>query len=142
MLYDGAEIFLLEERVMNEIYALIRSVGVTSKYKGYYYLADAIYITLNMRVEDGPMKITKDIYPILATKYNVKQSNIEHNIRTVVNICCNNHEAELEKIIGPRANYRFSNADFIDSLAYYLKELRKAHRGTATAESGKRSGLR
>ena len=29
------------------------------------------------------MKITKDIYPILARKYKSTPSNVEHNIRTI-----------------------------------------------------------
>ena len=123
---------------MNDIYELIRHIGVTSKYMGYYYLADAIEITLNMRSEDKPMKVTKDIYPILARKYKVKPHNIEHNIRTVVNICCNNHEAELEKIIGYRTKYRLSNADFIDYLAYYLKQMRE-EQGSFSEEWQRRS---
>ena len=51
-------------------------------------------------LQERPMKITKDIYPILARKYKSTPSNVEHNIRTLVNICWINHKEDLELIAG------------------------------------------
>ena len=69
---------------MKEVYGTIRKLGATSKYKGYYFVAEAIRMT--MEFQERPMKITKDIYPRLAKKFKSKPSNIEHDIRTIVNV--------------------------------------------------------
>ena len=73
---------------MKEVYGTIRKLGATSKYKGYYFVAEAIRMT--MEFQERPMKITKDIYPRLAKKFKSKPSNIEHDIRTIVNVCWEN----------------------------------------------------
>ncbi|MDD7219853.1 MAG: sporulation initiation factor Spo0A C-terminal domain-containing protein [Clostridia bacterium] len=103
---------------MSEIYGLIRKLGATSKYKGYYYVADAVKLSMNM--QERPLKITKDIYPILARKYKSTPSNIEHNIRTLVNLCWVNHKDVLEEIAGCTMDYKPTNSEFIDILAYYM----------------------
>ena len=69
---------------MREVYGTIRKLGATSKYKGYYFVAEAIRMT--MEFQERPMKITKDIYPRLAKKFKSKPSNIEHDIRTIVDM--------------------------------------------------------
>mgnify|MGYP000544384428 FL=1 len=70
---------------MRKVYHLIRQMGVTSKYKGYYFVADAV--KLSMETAGYPLRITKDVYPPLARKYKSTPNNIEHDIRTVVNVC-------------------------------------------------------
>ena len=55
---------LWEGQKMREVYGTIRKLGATSKYKGYYFVAEAIRMT--MEFQERPMKITKDIYPKLA----------------------------------------------------------------------------
>ena len=79
---------------MSEVYGLIRKLGATSKYKGYYYVAEAV--NMAKELQERPMKITKDIYPILARKYKSTPSNVEHNIRTLVNTGWSNRSEELE----------------------------------------------
>ena len=49
---------------MRKVYGLIRRMGATSKYKGYYFVAEAVRITLEH--QEQPIRITKDIYPLLA----------------------------------------------------------------------------
>lgn len=49
---------------MSEVYGVIRKLGATSKYKGYYYIADAVEMAGEIR--ERPVKVTKDIYPIIA----------------------------------------------------------------------------
>ena len=68
---------------MRKVYRLIRQLGMTSKYKGYYYVAEAVM--MSMELQDYPIKITKDIYPYLAKKFKSTPVNIEHDIRTVIN---------------------------------------------------------
>ena len=107
---------------MREVFHLIRKMGVTSKYKGYYYLAEAVQIS--MEIPEYPRKITKDIYPILAKKYKSTPNNIEHDIRTVINICWASNKALMECIAGCRLKFKPTNSEFIDMLAYYLDQLK------------------
>lgn len=103
---------------MREVYGLIRRLGATSKYKGYYFVAEAVKVS--MEIQERPMKITKDVYPILAKKFKSTPSNIEHNIRTLVNICWITHRDVMEEIAGYTLEYRPTNSEFVDILAYYL----------------------
>ena len=94
---------------MSAVYGVIRKLGATSKYKGYYY------------VEDAPVKVTKDIYPVIARKYKSTPSNVEHNIRTLVNLCWMNHKDTLEEMAGCTMADKPTNSEFIDILVYYLR---------------------
>ena len=78
---------------MSEVYGLIRKLGATSKYKGYYYVAEAVRMA--QKIQERPVKITKDIYPIVARKYKSTPSNVEHNIRTLINLCWESHKDVL-----------------------------------------------
>ena len=105
---------------MREIYRLIRQLGVTSKYKGYYFLAEAVKLSVEM--QGRPIKVTKDIYPTLARKFKSKPVNIEHNIRTVLNLCWSSGKETLNAIAGYSLRYKPTNSEFIDILAYYLSQ--------------------
>ena len=105
---------------MREIYRLIRQLGVTSKYKGYYFLAEAVKLSVEM--QGRPIKITKDIYPTLARKFKSTPVNIEHNIRTVLNLCWSSGKETLNAIAGYSLRYKPTTSEFIDILAYYLSQ--------------------
>ena len=103
---------------MREVYGTIRRLGATSKYKGYYFVAEAIHMT--MEFQERPMKITKDIYPRLAKKFKSKPSNIEHDIRTIVNVCWENHRERLEQIAGYPLEYTTNNSLFLYMISIYI----------------------
>ena len=105
---------------MRQVYNLIRRLGVTSKYKGYYYVAEAV--RLSMEAPDQPMKITKDIYPKLASKYKSTPINVEHDIRTIINVCWITNKEGVERIAGYKLSYKPTNSEFIDMLAFYLTQ--------------------
>lgn len=105
---------------MREVYHLIRKLGVTSKYKGYYFVAEAVRISMEM--PERPMKITKDIYPYLAKKFKSTPMNVEHDIRTVINVCWTVNRETMDDIAGYHLIYRPTNSEFIDMLAYYLSQ--------------------
>lgn len=110
-----------EGRCMKRICGLIRKLGATSKYKGYFFVAEAVKIS--MRHQYKPMHITKDIYPCLATKYKSTPTNIEHDIRTLINVCWEGNKSFLDEIAGYPLEYKPTNSQFIDMLAYYLREM-------------------
>ncbi len=103
---------------MREVYRLIRKLGATSKYKGYYFVAEAVKIS--MESQDRPLKITKDIYPYLAKKYKSTPMNVEHDIRTLINVCWMVNRETMNEIAGYPLPYRPTNSEFVDMLAYYL----------------------
>lgn len=70
-----------------------------------------------------PLRITKDIYPCLARKYRSTPTNIEHDIRTMVNVCWEGNKKLLDEIAGYPLEYKPTNSEFIDMLAYYLREI-------------------
>lgn len=106
--------------VMREVYRLIRKLGATSKYKGYYFVAEAV--KLSMESQERPIKITKDIYPRLAKKFKSTPMNVEHDIRTVINVCWTANKETLDQIAGYSLNYKPTNSEFVDMLAYYLSQ--------------------
>ena len=106
---------------MKNVYGLIRRLGATSKYKVYYFLAEAIKMT--MEFQEEPMKITKDIYPRLAKKFRSTPMNVEHDIRTVINVCWITNKEALEKIAGYPLTYKPTYSEFVDILAYYLNQM-------------------
>ena len=61
---------------MSAVYGVIRKLGATSKYKGYYYVVDAVEMA--QKIYERPVKVTKDIYPVIARKYKSTPSNVEH----------------------------------------------------------------
>lgn len=105
---------------MKEICSTIRKLGITSKYKGYYYLVEAI--SMSMAQEDRHIRITKDIYPYLARKYITTPSNIERDMRTVISACWKMNKHGLDKIAGYPLKFKPTNSEFIDIIAYYLTE--------------------
>lgn len=105
---------------MKEIYGIIRKLGITSKYKGYYFLAEAVNMVMEQK--DGNIKITKDIYPNLSKKFKSTPSNIERDIRTVINTCWETNKSGLDKIAGYPLKFKPTNSEFIDMIAYYLTE--------------------
>lgn len=109
---------------MRRIYGLMRKLGANSKYKGYFFAADAICMTMNY--QNKPLRITKDIYPHLAKKYKTTSINIEHNIRTLVNVCWEGNRELLEEIAGYSLSYKPTNSEFIDMMAYYLLEMEES----------------
>lgn len=108
---------------MREVYAIIRRLGATSKYKGYYYVAEAVKIS--METPDLPIKITKDVYPYLAKKFKSTPMNVEHDIRTLINVCWLTNKEGMDNIAGYVLNYKPTNSEFIDMLAYYLSKIER-----------------
>ena len=83
---------------MKKVYGLIRRLGANSKYKGYFFVAEAVKISMGDQCK--PLRITKDIYPCLARKYRSTPTNIEHDIRTMVNVCWEGNKKLLDEIAG------------------------------------------
>lgn len=100
------------------IYKLLRHFNINSKYKGYPLMIEAI----NIYIEHygGYIQITKDVYPILAEKYNTTPYCVERNIRTIVELCWKNKRQSVKEIIGHEITICPTNSDFLDAVAYTI----------------------
>ena len=106
---------------MQKIYGTIRKIGAISTYRGFHFLADAIYT--KMCRQNKSTMITKDIYPYVARKYKTTYMNVERCIRIVINACWKKNKDGFEEIAGYSLTHKPSNSEFIDMVAYYLSEL-------------------
>lgn len=98
---------------------ILRTCHVTSRYRGYRYLVDAVDLVSNQ--PDVDFRITKDIYPALALKHHTTSYCIEHNIRTVVKRCWSCNRSYVETVLGYKPPQCPSNMEFINSIAYFLE---------------------
>ena len=60
----------------------IKEMGITPKYMGFYYLIEILDLLINQGVI--VRSFSKQVYPMLAQKYNKKESTIERNIRSLI----------------------------------------------------------
>ena len=104
---------------MNTVVNVIRELGVTSKYKGYDQIIDAL--EQKQKCGLGYCKVTKDVYPRVARMHHTKPWNVEQNIRTVVRYCWDNSRAQLNRMAGRKLMMMPTNAEFLDILTWYVK---------------------
>lgn len=102
---------------------IIRKFRITSKYKGYPLIIEAIQIATEHYGEY--IQVTKDIYPVLAARHHISKESVERNIRTVVEKCWENDRELIQKMAGYKMTYCPTNSDFIDFAAYYIRVTQK-----------------
>ncbi len=61
----------------------VKEIGIQPKYMGFYYIVEIMDLLINQNM--SVRSFSKQIYPMLAKKYNKKENTIERNIRSVVN---------------------------------------------------------
>jgi len=61
----------------------VKELGITPNYMGFYYIIEILDLLLN----EGMIvrSFSKQVYPMLAKKYNKKEITIERNIRNLIN---------------------------------------------------------
>ncbi len=99
------------------VYEVVRQLGMTSKYDGYYYVIEAVKIRIEIQ---RPYKITKDIYKVLAVQYGTRSGNVEAGIRRLSRLCWTYHRDLLIHMAGFKLEEPPTNRQFIDILAYYV----------------------
>lgn len=106
---------------MQMIYSTLRKLGLTSNYRGFHFLSDAIHLAIQNQFK--PIFITKDIYPQIAQKYNTTPCNVEKCISIAINACWVKNRNGMNRIAGFQLTYKPTNSEFIDMVAYCLSEL-------------------
>lgn len=96
---------------------LLHLLGVPSNMKGYLYIKEAINI---MYHTNNNMVFNRDIYPLIADKYNTTISNVERSIRHAIEICILRCDTKIiERIFGNTIDYiraKPTNKEFIYTL--------------------------
>ena len=112
----------------SKITNIMHTVGIPARVKGYQYIREAILLFINNTGSCN--KITKDIYPEIAKKFNSTPSRVERAIRHALEISWNNNKSNVSSLVfgSPIVFYdkRPTNSEFIASIADKLQlEARK-----------------
>lgn len=106
------------ELSIEDVYALLRSLGAGANYKGFFPTADAIWLCVQS--EDNLTLVTKRLYPEVAQKYGTSWSAVERNIRTIAAVVWERNPVLLAKLAGFPLLQRPSSTQFLDILAASL----------------------
>ena len=60
-------------------------IGVNKAYIGFFYLVDILDILINSDIKIS--SFSKDVYPIVAKKYDKTEWTVERNIRHLISVC-------------------------------------------------------
>ena len=101
-----------------EIKQILNTLGVTSKYKGYYPTIDAVEMFVNRYGEC--INLSQELYPQLSHKYNMSCYSIEHNIHTIANKAYRSNKKLLGTLLDEELTKCPSNYLFLEAIAFYI----------------------
>ncbi|MEL7564200.1 MAG: sporulation transcription factor Spo0A [Dehalobacterium sp.] len=106
-----------------EVTNIIHQMGVPAHIKGYQYLRDAILFVIDEVNLLGA--ITKELYPMIAQKYNTTASRVERAIRHAIELAWDRGNVEMmNKFFGYTINVergKPTNSEFIAMVADKLR---------------------
>jgi len=106
-----------------EVTNIIHQMGVPAHIKGYQYLRDAILLVIDEVSLLGA--VTKELYPMIAEKYNTTPSRVERAIRHAIELAWDRGNVELmNKFFGYTINVergKPTNSEFIAMVADKLR---------------------
>lgn len=120
--FNSSTIFK-EESLESKITNIMHLVGIPAKLKGYQYIRESVIIFIN----NGNIsnKITKDIYPEVAKKFNTTPTRVERAIRHALEISWKNDRGSISNLLFGNPfmfqEKRPTNSEFIASIADKLK---------------------
>lgn len=100
-------------------------LGISPKTKGYYFILYALEIYCALDIKPGTIKITKDIYPLLAELFKTSPSTIERNIRyTILQLCDKDKTPLYNHLFGTFVNFGSvpTNALFLSTVSMHIKD--------------------
>lgn len=84
------------KKMLNRIYSLLASLGITANYVGFFYAAHALELAVSDM--ENLLLVTKRIYPEIAKYHHTSAKNVERNIRTVINVAWDSNPGLLEEL--------------------------------------------
>lgn len=107
-----------------EVTAIIQQMGVPAHVKGYLYLRDAIMFVIEEVNLMGA--VTKELYPMIAEKYNTTASRVERAIRHAIELAWDRGDIEIKNdFFGYTINVergKPTNSEFIAMVADKLRD--------------------
>lgn len=100
------------------IYDLLRQLGVTANYTGFFHTSYAVYLAVQQ--QDRLLLVTKWLYPEVARHYRTTWQCVERNIRTVCEAAWVKNRSLLEQLAKCRLPNRPTPAAFLAILASYF----------------------
>ena len=101
--------------------SVIRRLGKTRGKKGFAYAKTAV--ELLMEDDNRCQNLSRDVYPEVAKRYQVKVSCVERNIRTMLEDCWDHGNRKLfHEIAGYELDHRPTVKEFLNMLYDYLLE--------------------
>nr|WP_294467648.1 sporulation initiation factor Spo0A C-terminal domain-containing protein [uncultured Sellimonas sp.] len=97
----------------------LKSIGISGRYKGFYYLKDAVFLVLEN--ERSLCNIQQEIYQPIAETYHVSVSSIARAIRTVCQAASQNEEKIREFFPGFFSHGTLYPKELIEMAADYLR---------------------
>lgn len=97
----------------------LHKLGMPAHIKGYQYIREGIFQLFT--TENKSTKITKELYPLIADKYNTTPSRVERAIRHSIEVSWSRGDYEvMESIFGNSVDFERSkptNSEFLSSVA-------------------------
>ena len=104
---------------------IIHQIGVPAHIKGYHYLREAII--LSVKNSEIINSVTKLLYPTVAKNHGTTSSRVERAIRHAIEVAWDRGDIDvLNSYFGytiQNDRGKPTNSEFIDMLAYYLREI-------------------
>ena len=121
--YNHKAINLLSNNIQRTITKTLHELGIPSHVKGYQYIKEGIFLIYNY--PEMTKDITKELYPMIAHKYDSKATSVERDIRHAIEISWNRGDWELmESIFGNSIDLdraKPTNSEFIITIADSLR---------------------
>ncbi len=122
-IYNKKTIDLYYSNLQMSITKLLHELGVPSHIKGYTYIREGINLIYND--PELASAITKELYPMIAKKYNTTSSRVERAIRHAIEVSWNRANWELmEEVFGYSVDIdkaKATNSEFIVTLSDKLR---------------------
>ena len=100
---------------MREVQELLRRLGLTERYVGFFYTACAVELCMDQ--PERLMFVTKWIYPDVAKRYQTNWTAVERSIRTVRGMLWKNNRQGLEFLVGRPLTEKPGAAQYLAMLA-------------------------
>ena len=107
---------LLEENPpMGPIYDILRRLGITANYVGFFYASYGVWLCTKQ--PERLLLVTKWLYPDIAAHYGTNWKTVERDLRTVVAAAWRNNPTLLETLAGRPLHEKPCSAQFFSILA-------------------------
>ena len=100
---------------------MLYSIGLTSNYKGYRQLAQALRIAVEE--PEALEAVTKRLYPAVARRCGTNWKAVERNIRAMIEIAWQTAPERLERLSGCSLERRPRPAQFLAFLTHHLSHI-------------------